>query len=270
MTQGVVDLFELIEVDHDDRKCAPGARCPLPFRLQGFHEKAARLDAGQAVGDRLLLQLLEDEGVVQRGGQQIGQGAQDQHFGWTKRLRGAAFHVQHTQRALAIDDGQAEDRTGVEQQRAQRLTGARAAVAMRRLEQRHIGSASYAADDAGVARERNAPTQQVGGAAGLHLDFNLLGAVIENPNANVIEVEVLANLFPNGAQHPLGALARYGSVGNVVEECQVVRPALFARIQPRQHIAEGAKARQRHHSNDGGRERQICGGQIHSTRGTLL
>ena len=80
MAEGVVDFLELVEIDQHDRERASGAGSALPLRRECFPEEAPRLDAGQAVGDGLLLQFLEDERVVQRGGQQVGQRAHDQHI----------------------------------------------------------------------------------------------------------------------------------------------------------------------------------------------
>ena len=57
----IVHEFEAVEVHEDEREGAVGARGALPFRRERFHQEAVRLDAGEAVGDGLLLSLLESD-----------------------------------------------------------------------------------------------------------------------------------------------------------------------------------------------------------------
>ena len=51
----------------------PERDAAFQLRAERFEEKPPRLDERQPVGDGLLLQFLEHEGVVQRGRQQVGQ-----------------------------------------------------------------------------------------------------------------------------------------------------------------------------------------------------
>src|SRR5215469_4994331 len=60
----IIHSFELIEIDHHDGERTAGARSALPFRLQSFEKIAARFETGEAVGDRLVLHLLEIEDVL--------------------------------------------------------------------------------------------------------------------------------------------------------------------------------------------------------------
>ena len=79
MAEGVVYLFKFVEVNEDNGEWTAGARGTFPLGRERFPEETTRLDAGKAVGDRLLLQLLEDERIVQRGGKQVGQSIHDQN-----------------------------------------------------------------------------------------------------------------------------------------------------------------------------------------------
>ena len=88
----------------------PGAGSALPLRRERFPEEAPRLDSGQAVGNRLLLQFLEDEGVVQGGRQQVRQRAQDEHVLWRERVLFAALDVQHAEQRFAIGHRNAQYR----------------------------------------------------------------------------------------------------------------------------------------------------------------
>jgi hypothetical protein len=69
--------------------------------------------------------------------------------------------------------------------------------------------------------------------AGLGLDFNFLGSVIEQADADVIEAEVLLDLSDNLAQHVHGIVAGNRHARDVVEKCQLPRTPLFLGEQAR-------------------------------------
>ena len=94
MTQSVVDLFELVQVDQHDRKWTSRTRSALPLRRQRLPEEAPRLDSSQAIRDRLLLQFLKNEGVVQGSGQKVGKRVEDENVLWGKSALIPAFDVQ--------------------------------------------------------------------------------------------------------------------------------------------------------------------------------
>jgi hypothetical protein len=77
VAERVIDFLEFVQVNQHNRKRSAGARSPLPFGTQSLPEEPARLNASQAIRDRLLLQLLEYEGIVQRRCQQVGQRVHD-------------------------------------------------------------------------------------------------------------------------------------------------------------------------------------------------
>ena len=79
MAEGVVYLFKFVEVNEDNGEWTSRARGTFPLGRERFPEETTRFDAGKSVGDRLLLQLLEDKRIVQRGGEQVGQGVHDQN-----------------------------------------------------------------------------------------------------------------------------------------------------------------------------------------------
>ena len=63
------------------------------------------LDAGEAIGDGLLLSLLEGEGVVQGAGDQVRQGPQQAlFFGEVARLGG--FDVEHPVQLVRVNHRQ--------------------------------------------------------------------------------------------------------------------------------------------------------------------
>jgi len=71
-------------------------------------EEAPSLDARKSIGDRLLLQTLEYERVVQGRGQQIGQRISNQNILWRERILIPTLNIEHTEQGLAVADGQAE------------------------------------------------------------------------------------------------------------------------------------------------------------------
>ena len=73
------------------------------------------------------------------------------------------------------------------------------------LLERHLVGACNAAHDADA--QRNTASQRLGGAAGLGLDLNLLGVVVDDADADVVEVEVALDLANDFRQHLFGVLA---------------------------------------------------------------
>ena len=115
----IVDEFEPVEVHQDERERPVGARRALPFGRERLHQEAVRLDAGQPVGDGLLLSLLERERVVQRAGKKVGERAQQQDVLLGEFARLGGFHVENAEELLAVGDGQGDrsNRTGQNQVR---------------------------------------------------------------------------------------------------------------------------------------------------------
>ena len=113
VAHGVVDLLKFIEVNEHHGKRPPRARSAFPLRRKSFPEEAARLDTGQAVGNGLLLQLLEDESIVQRRGQQVGQRIQDQNVLRRERILTAALNVEDAEQRLAVSDRNAKHRARI-------------------------------------------------------------------------------------------------------------------------------------------------------------
>ena len=77
MAQAVVHFLEFVQIDEHYRERPPGARGAFPLRSKRLPEKAPSLDAGQPVRNRLLLQFLKHDRVVQRRGQQVSQRIHD-------------------------------------------------------------------------------------------------------------------------------------------------------------------------------------------------
>ena len=158
VAHGVVDFFEFVEVDEHHGEWPPGTRSALPLRRQGFPEEAAGLDSGQAVGDGLLLQLLEDESVVQSGGQQVGQRVQNQNILRRERVLVAALNIEHAKQRFAVCDRNAKHSARIGKNSRQI---ARQCV----LNQGAFAGARHAAENASSQRNslahRRAPSHQL-------------------------------------------------------------------------------------------------------------
>jgi len=95
MAERIVDLFELSKSTNTTENGRPEREARL-HSDSALHRKIVSFDAGQAIGDRLLLQLLEYERVVQRGRKKIGQRVQNQNILRRERILLAALDVEHT------------------------------------------------------------------------------------------------------------------------------------------------------------------------------
>ena len=104
VSQVIVDRLELVQINHHHRKCTAGARGPAPFRFNGFKEVAARFEAGQAVGDRLILHLLKRHRVVERGREHIGQGAEREDLFLGESSSRECLDGKHSEQRLAVGD----------------------------------------------------------------------------------------------------------------------------------------------------------------------
>ena len=175
------------------------------------------------VGDGLLLQFLEDECIVQCGGQQVGQRIHDQPV---RRFEGVfllALHVQNAEKVVAV--GNRDAKHGA-RSRQHALQGRLA----RGLHQGSFASPGHPAENA--HSQRDPLPQRLGGDAGLGLDFNFLGRVVENADADVIEAEILLDVSDNVGQHLFRILAGNGSLGNIVQEAQLAGAPLLLGKKP--------------------------------------
>ena len=78
--------------------------------------------------------------------------------------------------------------------------------------------------------QRDTLAHRVSGSAGFSLDFDFFGAVVEQPDADVVEAEILLDLTHDLAQHMNRIVTRDGRTGNVVEECKLAgTPLLFGK-----------------------------------------
>ena len=233
MAHAVVYFLELVQVDHHDGERSARTRRALPLALHGFEEEAARLDAGKAVRNRLLLQLLEHERVVQRRGEQISQRTQDQHILILERMFVLALDVQHAEQCVAVGERQAQHRACVRQHAEQ--------VAVGLLHQHHFVRPSDLAHDADA--QRNAFPQRNGAAAGFGTNFDLFRRIIEHADADVIEFEVPLDFGDDLFQHLLGILAGDRRLRHAVKERQVLRATLLLGEEPRIFDGDGDLSR---------------------------
>ena len=183
-----------------------------------FPEEAAGFDSGQAVGDGLLLQLLEDKSVVQGGGQQVGQRVENQNILRRKRVLVAALNIEHTEQRFAVSDGNAKNRARIGKNSGQ-IAG------QRMLYQGAFAGTGHAAENAGS--QRNPLAHGVGRRSSFGLDLDFFGAVVEQADADVIETEILLNLCDDLGQHVHRIVAGDGGAGDVIQEGQLAGAALL-------------------------------------------
>ena len=76
--------------------------------------------------------------------------------------------------------------------------------------------------------ERNAFAQSLRGDSRFGFDFDVLGHIVENADADVVEAEILLDVADDVRQHLLGIFAGDRCLRNVVEEGKLARtPLLF-------------------------------------------
>ena len=138
------------------------------------------------------MQLLEDEGIVQSSGQQVGEGVENENVLRGKGAVVAAFDVQRAQQSFAVGDGNAKHGARLGQDRADLAFYAV-------LHQRALAGARHAAENSDA--QRNALAHGVSGGSGFCFDFDFFGAVIEQADTDVIEAEILLDFSDDLAQH---------------------------------------------------------------------
>src|SRR5258708_30097671 len=109
----IVNELEAIEVHQDQSERTAGAGRALPFGRERFHEKAVSLNAGEAVGDGLLLRFLESKCVVKRGGDQVGESAEKERFLFGELHGLKSFDVENAVKMIGVEDGKAHGGGGV-------------------------------------------------------------------------------------------------------------------------------------------------------------
>ena len=178
----IVHELEAVQVHEHERKRPVRARGTLPFRRERLHEEAVRLDAREAVGDGLLLRLLEREGVVQRAGKQDPRAFAAAGFPAREIRRARRFHVEHAQQLLRVDHRQRNRGNGTGQHRSRRA-GVHFANDRRLARARHLAHQSFAQQDAAA--------QSVAARASFGLDDEFLGRIIQNRDADVVVGEAV-------------------------------------------------------------------------------
>src|SRR5262245_30467205 len=76
-------------------------------------------------------------------------------------------------------------------------------------------------------RDGNLGTFFVCRSTSLGADFNLLGGVVQDADADVIEAEILLDMPHNLCQHLLGILAGDGRLRDAVQKSELARAALL-------------------------------------------
>ena len=220
----VIDLFKLIQVHQHDRKWTARAGCPLPLGVQGLPEEAAGLYASQTIGNRLLLQLLKHESVMQRRGEQVGQSLHYQDVLRRERVFTLALDIQYALQFLAVSDRDAQDSMRIRQDALQTLVTSH-------LHQSRLSSSRHSTDDAGP--KRNPFAKDLRRNARLRPDLDLFREVIKNSDSDVIEAKIFLDMADDLGKHLLGILARDGCLRDAVEKSKLAGAALFFGEEPR-------------------------------------
>ena len=104
----IVHEFEAVEVHEDQCESAAGACRTFPLCGESFHEEAMSFDSGEAVGDGLLLGLLEAECVVKRTGDQVGESARGSRISSSEKSMGSEdLDVENTVQLFGEKNGKA-------------------------------------------------------------------------------------------------------------------------------------------------------------------
>ena len=70
MTMPIVDVLEVVEIEHDEREREFGPSCPTNLRIEHFERVRAIETAGQPITDAVLADFAKQLRVLQRHGQQ--------------------------------------------------------------------------------------------------------------------------------------------------------------------------------------------------------
>ena len=206
----IVDEFEAVQVHEDESEGTPGAGGALPFGRESFHEKAVGFDAGEAIGDGLLLGFLEGEGVVQRAGDQVGEGAEEERFFLGEFDAVSGFDVKNAVQVIGVKDRQGHGGKGIGEDGPGAILRAGEGT-----ERGGFAGARDLADEAGVQRKTKS-----GGAAALAalgLDVQLARGVIENRDADMVVGEAVFELLGDLGQHFIGVERGDGVAGDEIQ-----------------------------------------------------
>src|SRR5271157_2555185 len=217
----VVDEFEAVQVHEDESEGTPGTGGALPFGRESFHEEAVGFDAGEAVGDGLLLGFLKGEGVVQRAGDQVRKGAEEERFLFGEFDAVAGFDIQDAVQIIGVKNRQGHGGQGIGQNRLGAILRAGEGT-----EHGGLAGARDLADEAGV--EGKAQSGGAAALAGLGLDVKLARGVIENRDADMVVGEAVFELLGDFGQHFIGVERGDGVAGDEIQEIEMARlGALF-------------------------------------------
>src|SRR5208283_1966812 len=203
----IVDKLEAVQVHEDEGEGTSGAGRALPFGRESFHKKAMSLDAGEAVRDGLFLGLLEREGVVERAGNQVGEGTEKERFflGEINAVNG--FDIEDAVKVIGIKDGQSHRGKSISEDGLGAVLGTREGA-----ENGDFPGARDLADKAGV--ERKAESHGATAFAAFGLDMELARGVIKDGDAHVVVGEAVFKLLGNFGEHFIGVERGDGVTGN--------------------------------------------------------
>ena len=216
----IVHEFEAVQVHQHQRKRAVGASGALPFGGKRFHQEAMRLDAGQPIGNGLLLRLLESQRIVKRSGEKVRQRAQQQHFLLGKIAGCGRFHIEHRQQLLAINHRQSDGGNA----------SPAAPAGVEALASRTIATwpvrATCPSMPSPSAMRRPAASRRMPASAWMN---KFLRRVVENRDADVVVGQAVFDFDRDFRQHFIGIERRDGVARNVVNQRQMARFFLLLR-----------------------------------------
>src|SRR5208282_4693503 len=175
----IVDELEAVKVHQNEGEGAARACRTLPFSRKRFHEKAVGLDAGQAIGDGLLLSFLEGKRVVQSAGDQVGQRTKKQNLFLGEFDGKRRFDVQHTVQLFGVEHWESDGGSRIRQERFVRGVHGGGGLVVRQL-----AAARDMANEAGA--KRNAAAKGAAACAGFGLHDEFARRVLQHADADVI------------------------------------------------------------------------------------
>ncbi len=134
-----------------------------------------------------------------------------------------ALDVEHSEKSIAVADGDAKNAARTRQQALQ-LAG------LAGIHHGHFASAGHPSHN--PRGDGNLLSFFARGSSGLDLDLNLFGRIVENADADVVEAKILLDVADDFGQHLLGVFAGNRSLGNAVQERKLARTALLFAEQP--------------------------------------
>ena len=184
--------------------------------MERFHEETMRLDTGEAIGDGLLLRFLKRKRVMQRAGDEVGKGAEQQDFLLREVHWRGGLDVENAVKLLGVENRESNGCYRIRQKRLQAAVGQRPGA-----ENGHVAVARNVAHQAGA--EWDALAERAAARAGFRLDDDFARRVIQRADADVVVNKPGLQLLGDFGEHLVGIQRGDSVARDGVEQGQVPR-----------------------------------------------